>query len=215
MRRIGRLAAALLVVSAGGATVGLAAGTGLTSQRLTAYSAPTSVPPARCTLTAVADAEIDGLSNTGTATALRVRSSLLGNRRALVRFDLAACGLGADDAVRSATLSLVLGTAPAASRTHEVRRVTAAWTETGVTSLNQPAVAAAATATRATGTTAGATLTWDVKADVEAFRGGAVNHGWRVSDAAEGAAIAAEGGYRSREHGAAGERPALTIEYYP
>ena len=205
----------LLVLSAGATTIGLAAGTGLSSQRLTAYSATTSVPMQRCTLNAVADADIDGLFNTGTATTLRVRSSSGGNRRSLVRFDVAACALGADDAVRAATLSLVLGTAPATSRTHEVRRVTAAWTETGVTGLTQPGVAATATATRTTGTTAGASLMWDVLADVQAFRSGTANNGWRVADTAEGAATAVEGIYHSRENATAANRPNLTIDYYP
>jgi hypothetical protein len=109
----------------------------------------------------------------------------------------------------------VLGTAPASSRAHKIWRVTAAWTETGVSSFNQPAVAATETATQDTGTTAGATLIWNVLADVRAFHGGTPNHGWRVSDATEGAATAVEAVYRSREFATAAERPKLTIDYYP
>ena len=209
------LVAGLLVLAAGGTTSGLAAGTALTAQRLTVHSGSTSVPLQRCTLTAVADADVDAVVNTGTSTTLRVRSSNLGNRRAFVRFDLSLCGFGADDDVKAASLSLVLGTAPAASRMHEVRRVTAAWTETGVTNVNQPAVASAVTDVRSTATTAGARLTWNVLADVLAFRAGAVNDGWRLSDAAEGAATAMEGAYRAREFAVAADRPQLTIDYYP
>lgn len=215
MTRARVLIAGLLVLSATGTTIGLAAGTGLSAERLTAYSAATSVPLERCTLTAVADSDVDSLFNTGTALTLRVRSSNLGNRRAFVRFDLASCGLGADDAIRVAALSLTLGTAPASSRTHEVRRVTAAWSETGITSTNQPTVAGSATAVQATGTTAGVRLTWDVLADVQAFHGGTTNHGWRISDATENAATAVEGVYRSREVATAADRPKLTIDYYP
>ncbi len=214
MSRTCLLIAGLLVLSTG-TTLGLAAGTGLSAERLTTYSAATSVPLERCTLTAVADSDVDTLLNTGTATTLRVRSSNLGNRRAFVRFDLASCGLGADDAIRAAAVSLSIGTAPSSSRTHEVRRVTATWSETGITSTNQPAVAASATAVQATGTTAGATVTWDVLADVQAFRSGTTNDGWRISDATENAATAVEGVYRSRETANAGDRPTLTIDYYP
>jgi hypothetical protein len=209
------LAAALLTVSASAMTLALAAGTAVTAKRLTVDTGATSVPLERCTLSPVADSDVDTGLNTGTATTLRVRSSALGNRRALIRFDLAGCGLDADDAIRAASLSLVLGTAPASGRAHKVWRVTAAWTETGVSSLNEPAVAATETATQDTGTTAGATLTWNVLADVRAFHGGTPNHGWRVSDATEGAATAVEAVYRSREFATAAERPKLTIDYYP
>lgn len=215
MSRACLLIAGLLVLSATGTTLGLAAGTGLSAERLTTYSAATSVPLERCTLTAVADSDVDTLFNAGTATTLRVQSSNLGNRRAFVRFDLASCGLGADDAIRAAAVSLSIGTAPSSSRTHEVRRVTATWSETGITSTNQPAVAASATAVQATGTTAGASVTWDVLADVQAFRSGTTNDGWRISDAAENAATAVEVVYRSREAATAGDRPKLTIDYYP
>lgn len=209
------LAAALLTLSASAMTLGLAAGTAVTAKRLTVDTGAASVPLKRCTLSPVADSDVDTALNTGTATTLRVRSSALGNRRAFVRFDLASCGLDADDAIRAASLSLVLGTAPASSRAHDLWRVTAAWTETGVSSFNQPAVAATETATQDTGTTAGATLSWNVLADVRAFHGGTPNYGWRVSDAAEGAATAVEAVYRSREFATAAERPKLTIDYYP
>ncbi len=215
MTRACLVVAGVLGLSATATTIGLAAGTGLSAERLTAYSAATSVPLERCTLTAVADSDVDSLLNTGTATTLRVRSSNLGNRRAFVRFDLASCGLGTDDAIRAAALSLSLGTAPTSSRTHQVRRVTAAWTETGITSASEPAVAAGATAAQATGTTAGARVTWDVLPDVQAFHGGTTNNGWRISDATENAAAAVEGVYRSREVATAGDRPRLAIDYYP
>lgn len=214
MIRARALMAGVVVVSATATTIGLAAGTGLSAQRLTVHSGATSVPLERCTLTPVADSDVDGLLNTGTSTTLRVRSSSLGNRRAFVRFDLSSCGLGGDDAIRGASLSLVLGTAPASSRTHELRRVTATWTETGITNANQPAVAGTATAAQPTGTTPGATLTWNVLADVQAFRAGTTNDGWRISDSAEGAVSAVEGSYRSREFATATDRPKLTIDYY-
>lgn len=215
MRRAGRLAAGLIALSATGTTIGFAAGTGLSADPLTVWSQTTSVPLERCTLAPVADSDVDSLLNTGTATTLRVRSSSLGNRRAFVRFDLSACGLGADDAIRAASLSLTLGTAPASSRMHDVRRVTAAWGEATITNGNQPAVAGTVTASQAIGTAGGARLAWDVTADAQAFHAGTTNHGWRISDAVEGAVSAVEGVYRSREHGTVAERPQLTIDYYP
>ena len=105
-------------------------------------------------------------------------------------------------------------TAPTASRTYEAHLVSAAWTETGVTWTNQPAVGTL-TASTATGTTANVTLTWAVTADVQAFVDGTTNRGWRIKDQTESSAPTRNAVFRSAEYGTASQRPVLEVTYYP
>lgn len=199
-----------------------AAGLGLVPARLTAVNAASTVAVSTCSLAASsADAYVDGAalqtnSNFGSSTDLSVRSSLLGNRRTFVRFDLSGCAIPSSSRVTGATFNLFLSQAPASSRTYEARRVTAAWVESTVTWANQPGVAGAATATTVTGTTSGVTLSWTVTSDVQAFvAGSTTNHGWRVADGTEGAVAAVTSILRSREGGTPSERPTLVVTYYP
>lgn len=211
---VGFLAAGCLVF---GSSTGAAAGLFLTPRSLTVFSAPATVPLSTCTLTAVADAYVDGDllaagSNFGTAAILSVRSSVLGNRRSFVRFDLTACPDFANARVTSATMYLFATTA-AAGRTYDVHRATASWSETVVTWNDQPAVAGAATASTAT---AAGELSWPVAADVDSFvAGSATNFGWRIVDRTEGAALAETSTFASREDGTPSRRPRLEIDYYP
>ncbi len=94
-------------------------------------------------------------------------------------------------------LRLNLGTAPTASRTYNINRVsgpcpesaTTCWTETNLTWNNQPTVASSATATLAltSSSTTNQYYGFDVTADVAAMLAGTVsNYGWRIADSAEG-----------------------------
>jgi large repetitive protein len=217
-----RIALAAAVAGSAVATgVALAGGLPVSAARLTVFEATGQVPLQTCTLTtSSADAWVDGTlladgSNHGTETAMQVRSSALGDRRAFVRFDVSSCSIPAGGDVKSATLQLHLQTAPGASRSHDVHRVTAPWTETGVTWSNQPAVVAAATASVPTGTTSGVALGWNVRPDVQAVIAGTANNGWRVDDGAEGALTAQAGAYGTRENATASRRPQLVITYRP
>lgn len=204
-----------------GATLAAAASLQLSPSSLTEYAAASAVPLSSCTLTASADAYVDSAvlssgSNFGTATTLNVRSDVLGNRRTFARFDLSACPSFGNARVTDASLRLFLSTAPSASRTYNLHRVTAAWTETGVTSSNQPAAAAAATASVATGTVSAVTLSWPVTAEVQSFVDGtATNFGWRIRDATEDSLTARSGTFSARENGTAAQRPSLVVTYYP
>lgn len=207
-----RLALCLLVVVvAGTATVAFAAGAPVTSQRLTVDA------PDICTLQPSGDASVDQSApdtNDGTGDSLPVTSLLGGNRRALVHFDLSACGLPASPQILSAELTVHLSAAPMLSRTHDAHRVTGAWTETGVTWNTQPGFASLASASVLTGSTAGATLVFDVTADVSGFVSGAsANHGWLVKDTLEGDLAGATGTYSSREHATVAQRPVLAVMY--
>lgn len=212
------VSAAALVAAVSAAAASLA----LAPARLTTASAASNVPVSTCSLAASsADAYVDGAvlsmgTNFGSSTDLAVRSSLLGNRRSFVRFDLASCGIPASARVTGATLGLFMSQAPTSSRTYEARRVTAAWVESTITWSNQPAVAGAATATVSTGTTSGVTLQWAVTSDVQAFVAGtATNNGWRFADGTEGALLAVGSIFGSRERATGSERPTLVVTYFP
>ena len=214
----GGLAAAVVAL---GGTIAAAASLPITAKKLTAFTAASTVPLSSCTLTAAADSYVDGAvlnsgSNFGTATTLSVRSDVLGNRRAFARFDLSGCTGFTNPRITSATVQLFLSTAPSSSRTYQLHRVTATWSETGITWSNQPATAASATATVDTGTTSGVTLSWTVTSDVQSFADGTTtNFGWRVRDATEDALTAVTGTFASREDGTATRRPKLVVSYYP
>jgi hypothetical protein len=221
VRRHRVLLAGLLLAGVTGAAVTTASAASLPtgSEKLVAYRALSIVPVTSCVLGAQADSyvsEFELSTNHGTATSLTVRSESLGNRRSLLQFDVASCAIPSGALIRSATVRLVVTTAPAESRTYAVHRVTGSWTETGVTWSNQPSVASSATASASTGTIAGAVVQWSVEPDVDAFvQGTAVNNGWRVSDASEGALTSVQTAFAARENGTTSIRPSLSITYYP
>jgi hypothetical protein len=218
------LVAVLVAVVATG--VGFAAALAITPKSLTVHTAASTVPISTCTRTPAADSYVhasNGGNNFGTATTLQVRSAVaLGllpdDKRSFLRFDLSSCSIPTNARVETASLTLFLSTAPSASRTYELHRATASWGETTVTWNNQPAVAAVATGSVATGTTANVTRQWNVLADVRTFVDGTVaNNGWRIKDLVEGGLLgnSFEGQFRSREHTTTSQRPTLAITYYP
>ena len=177
--------------------------------------------PITCTLAAVADAyvakELAG-SNFGTATTLLVNSAAIVGRRSFVRFDLTACPtpIPTGAIVTVAKLRLVTAAIALGTRTYQASRVTAGWTETGVTWTNQPAVAGTASASTsiAAGTASGTTLEWSVIGDVQSFITGTNSElGWRVADSAEGAVVGTLLTLNARE--ASANRPQLVVTYVP
>jgi hypothetical protein len=218
------LVAVLVAVVATG--VGFAAALAITPRSLTVHTAASAVPISTCPLTPSGDSHVaeDDDSNFGSATALHVRSYqtvLLiiptnRNRRGFVKFDLSSCSIPAAAAVKTATLSVFLSSAPSQNRTWNIHRVTANWTEAGITWSNQPATAVTASASVATGTASSVTLQANVTSDVASFVSGSqANHGWRFSDSLENSSTEQLGQFRSREHGATSQWPTLVITYYP
>jgi hypothetical protein len=220
LRSLVVVAVASAVLASG---VGFAAALATTPKRLTVHAAADIVPVSTCTLRAEADTYADqgsSGSNFGAATTLHVRSAvtlilLADNKRSFVRFNVASCSIPATARITTARMKLFLSTAPAASRTYDVHRVTASWGETTLDWGNQPSVAGAATASVATGLTANVTLECDVLADVQGFVAGTLtNNGWRVKDRTESSGTAFEGRFNSDEHGTASQRPSLVITWY-
>jgi hypothetical protein len=129
------------------------------------------------TLAAVKDATLRQAApttNDGASVILRTLSELAANLRALVQFDLSAIDPTA--AVKTSRLRATVGTAPPQSRNVEVRAVTGSpdWTEGGVTWDSRDGATNWTSAggdfnpaadTQATGTTSGATVTWNVRSD--------------------------------------------------
>jgi hypothetical protein len=207
----------VLASALGTASIAVAASLGVSSARLTSYSAAASIPASSCSLTSTADTYaylFSGSTNFGTGTTMFVQDRSGRHQRSFAQFDVASCIPG-NALVVSASLGLYLVTAPASSRTYNANRVTASWVETTLTWNNQPAVNGAATASVATGTTNGVTLNWDVASDVQLFADGTSDFGWRIADAAEGANSNRQGTFRTRETGTAAQRPNLSITYYP
>ena len=93
-------------------------------------------------------------TNYGTSTKLKVDPKAISIKRSLVSFDLSKIPAG--QVIVQATLSLYLSTPPATTRILEVHRVTANWTEQGVTWNNQPNFQATPTSTA----TSGVIVTW-------------------------------------------------------
>jgi hypothetical protein len=206
-----------------GGGVGLAASLGITSSRLTTSTMLATVPISTCTLEPSADSYVDQAtlqqgSNFGGVTTLQVESSQIvavpTNKRSFVKFDLSSCSIPAAAAVQSATFSIFLSTAPNQSRTWNIDRVTASWTETGITWSNQPGATNSTSIT--TGTTSNVTLQASVTSNVQSFVSGSLaNNGWRLIDSVESSSTVRNGQFRSREFGTVAQRPQLVINYYP
>jgi hypothetical protein len=199
-------------------TVAAASSLPISAARLTTFSR-TYGSPTTCTLTADADAyvrEDAPATSFGGETTLKVDPNAGQRHRSLVRFDLAACSpaIPADAVVHSALLRLTVVTVVlTGSRTYDLSRVSASWSEATVTWDGQPPVASpTGSVAVAPGTASGSTIQWSVVSDVQDIvTGASANHGWRVNDAAEGVPQSELLQVSSRE--AATGLPALVITY--
>ena len=212
--------------------LGSAAGLSLTSRALTPIRSCT-ITGTPTTTTAVADAgvrEASPSANFGTAATVEAASQNNANRRVYVRFDLATCSpaIPTTATIRSAWLRLWVSGLPAACRTYDVFRVTAAWTEAGITWNGQPFGAAInnpAAASRTTSFTAGTPVGCghrvagylsgvSVTADVATFvSGSATNFGWMIRDDVEASSPARTATFSSKDLGTIAQAPQLIVSY--
>jgi hypothetical protein len=157
-------------------------------------------------------------NNYGADADVRVRSTTAGtpdtNYRSFAQFDTSSISTGAK--VVSATLRLYMYQAPNTSRSYEAHGVTASWTETGIAWGNQPAVAASASATSATGTTSNVWVEWNVTSDVQSFANLTLtNSGWRIKDQTESSGTDYEARFYSRNNPGVANDPQLVVTYNP
>jgi primosomal replication protein N len=152
--------------------------------------------PGTVTLGSVADSWVlqsSPSTNHRTDSVLKVDSKKSSNNaRALVRFDLPAIPAGCQ--VTGASLRLYAGSATT-GRTLSALRVTANWTESGVTWSNQPAT----TNTAAASVTSGSGWRqWNVLTQVQTMYTGS-NYGFLIRDASESNSSGKEQQLHSRE----------------
>lgn len=216
-----------------GLSPGFAANLGLASQLLTPYRTCTITATTTST-TAVTDASVrqaTATTNFGTSTTNNIASAAAANRRLYVFFDLAQCSpaIPSSAIVRLATLRLYVSGLATSCRTIDVFRVTAAWTEAGITWNNQPFGTAinnpgsgSASDTVTVGTpagcqnlTAGAYLVGvNTTGDVAAFvAGSATNFGWMLRDDVEGSITAFTETLSAKNLGTLAQAPQLIVTY--
>jgi hypothetical protein len=150
-------------------------------------------------------------TNYGTATKLKVDPKAVSVKRSLLSFSLSTIPPG--QVIVLAVLALYLSTPPSTSRILEVHRITANWTENGVTWNNQPNFLSTPTSKNSTGTLVG-WVQWTVTTDVAAgYTNPSQWFGFTIKDSQE---PTQSGGYlldfNSRE-GVAALRPQLTVIY--
>jgi hypothetical protein len=224
-------AAALSLLVGLSVSRGAAASLNVSSQKLTPYrTCLVSATPA--TTPAVADATVmqaSATTNFGSATTSATSSGSSANQRAYVRFDLTSCSptIASSATIRLATLRLYLSGVPAACRTLDVFRVTASWTESGLTWNNQPfgttvnnPASGSRSAAIAVGTPSGCTyqaagyVAASVTTDVAAFvAGSASNFGWMLRDDVESSATVRTSTFSAKELATVGQVPELAITY--
>jgi hypothetical protein len=229
-----RLAAIAVGLIAGiGLSSGAAASITLTSQNFTPYRTCT-ITATPTTATAVGDSTVQqtlATINFGTTTSLTVSSGSAINQRIYLKFVLTACSpaIPASAIVRLATLRLYMTAVPAACRTMDIFKVTAAWTEAVITWNNEPfgtTINNPATGSRSgsfnVGTTAGCqnlaagayvvggTLTTDVASFVS---GASSNLGWMIRDDVEGSATTRTATFAAKELGTVAQEPQLVVTY--
>jgi hypothetical protein len=176
---------ALIVVAALtaiGVGTGFAATLSVGSHHL--WAGTQSLTKSTCTVTTATDTYVDenkATTTNGSAATMSVQPDTSKRQYSLVSFDLSGCSLPTTAGADTATLKLVVTSAPNASRTLTVTPITSTWS--GSTTWNtQPSYAATATTTIASGTTNGATLSIPVTIDVDGWIKGGTNYGWRIAD---------------------------------
>jgi len=232
MSRLLIAVAATVAVAAGSSGAqAFAASLSLSSQSLASLrTCVVNATPSSTTV--VLDASVrqaSATSNYGTDTALDVASANGANRRLYLKFDLTACSptIPTTATVRLATLRLYASTLPGNCRTLDIFRVTASWTEAGITwnnepfgaTINNPAQASRTDSfdvgtpgsceNRVVGYVSGALVT----SDVAAFVSGAANHGWMIRDDSEGSNQARTSTFSAKELGTLAQAPQLLVTY--
>lgn len=221
MRRLLRLLLPALLLAG---TLGVASGASLTITSKAVSAFKTCVLSGLQPNTVIADAYVNQTSgstgtNYGTANFISVLSRASRNQRAFVRFDLSKCSpnIPTSATVKQAVLRLNMNDTPGnnSNRTYQFRRVNAAWTESGLTWANQPAVGPSVSAnlTLCAASCGTGYVTVLMTTDVAAFVASpSTNYGWQIADSAEGGSNI-EVQFRTGDFTNAPTNPQLVIVY--
>jgi hypothetical protein len=134
--------------------------------------------------------------------------------RALLLFDISSLPANATIVTAELHVCLIDTTSNSEGRTHELRRVTSAWTN-AVVWTNQPTVAGTSTDSFVVPANNNDCVVLDVAADVQGWVDGTTNFGWRLSDANETIPGPADATYESMESVTSSVRPQLVVVYSP
>ena len=130
--------------------------------------------------------------------------------RSYLKFDISSIPPAAS--VTAASLRLCRTNGTGGARTHELRVVTSAWTESGLTWNNQPAIAAPTGTTISVPSSAGC-VTTDVTNNVQSWHLGTANLGWRIADTDEPTAPLVD--WATHDEPSTGLRPTMSVTYTP
>lgn len=154
--------------------------------------------------------EFSANSSFGGATTLSVGPKTNKRTWALIRFNLASCGIPSSGGADSATLKLVITSAPGSSQSLDVSTIQSGWS--GSTTWNTAPSTSAPFATITTGTTSGVTKSVTVTADVDALiKNSSANDGWLISEPSSGSNTQTLFG--AAENATAASQPQLVVSY--
>jgi hypothetical protein len=169
-----------------------------------------------CTLTGTSqttDTYVNQASPTnsyGTGATTLVQPNSGAEKQTLIRFDLSSCNIPATGGADSATLTLVVTSAPKKSRTLTVTPITSTWSST-TTWNSAPTVGPSPTTTFSTGVADNASISIPVTIDVDdLIKSSAANYGWRISDQGSSAA---QDTTTFASSDAASNKPRLMVNY--
>ncbi len=149
-------------------------------------------------------------TNYGSEQYLKVRSSFLYPRRALIKFDIPS--VPDNLTLKSAHLKLYVSSGPwFSTRIYEVHRITEPWLENYVTWRSMPSYTVGATSTSPIEKGSGYWVDFDVSDDVRDFYNGVDNNGWIIIDSEEASIFSQEVFFNSRE--SSDFKPVLELNY--
>ena len=214
MRRLAFLFVVMVVAST---TTAFAATLNVTSWHV--WTGSQTLTKSTCTLTGTAVTtdtfadESQGGQDNSAATTMSVSPNAGSRQWTFIRFNLASCAIPTTGGADTATLTLRMTAAPAATRTLTVTPTLTTWT--GATLSNFSGATGLTygpnTTTFATGTTSNVFLSFPVTIDVDALiKSSTANYGWRIMDGGGGSATTT---FASANNGTAANRPQLVINY--
>jgi hypothetical protein len=206
-----RLTALVVVGVLASAGVAYAAGLGLSSKKLHAWSQTLTKGTCNQTYSTADDTYVQQASPNsvagGTDTTLTIGGAAGSQDYAFLRFDLSGCSLPTTAGADSAVLTLTVTSK--SNDTISVFPVYSSWSSATLTWNTLGGVTIGATATTTFVPSSTGTLTVPVTADVDAAIKAGTLWGWELRDTS-GTATSAVG---SAENSAAGKRPSMTLGY--